>query len=256
MKVKSKPGDLWSRPIVDGYLLPKDPREIYAAGEQSHVPLLAGVNSAEGGASAILKDATPTVEHFRAAVQALYGERADAVLKAYAATNEDEVLDAARDLASDRLISYGTWTWADLATKTGGQPTYYYLYAHPRPAMRPEMGDARPGLAGGVIRDASSKSATQVAPTRGATHSSEIEYALGNLDGNAVYAWTDEDRAVSRTMQAYFANFIKSGDPNGEGLVEWPTLASGKRIVIDATCKVESTDAIRARAEVLKAVGP
>jgi para-nitrobenzyl esterase len=56
----------------------------------------------------------------------------------------------------------------------------------------------------------------------GAAHSAEIEYAMGNLDGNEVYAWTAEDRAVSRTMQGYFANFIKHGDPNGAGLPAWP----------------------------------
>ena len=46
----------------------------------------------------------------------------------------------------------------------------------------------------------------------------EIEYALGNLDSNKVYAWTGDDRKVSATMQEYFANFIKTGDPNGPGL--------------------------------------
>jgi para-nitrobenzyl esterase len=39
-----------------------------------------------------------------------------------------------------------------------------------------------------------------------------------------VYAWTAEDRAVSRQAQAYFANFIKTGNPNGSGLQQWPAL--------------------------------
>jgi para-nitrobenzyl esterase len=56
----------------------------------------------------------------------------------------------------------------------------------------------------------------------GAVHSAEIEYAMGNLDGNKVFRWTDEDRQVSRTMHAYFVNFIKHGDPNGAGLPAWP----------------------------------
>ncbi|MGH9161224.1 MAG: carboxylesterase/lipase family protein, partial [Vicinamibacteraceae bacterium] len=37
------------RPIVDGYFFPKAPAEIYAAGEQAHVPLLVGWNSEESG---------------------------------------------------------------------------------------------------------------------------------------------------------------------------------------------------------------
>jgi len=55
----------------------------------------------------------------------------------------------------------------------------------------------------------------------GASHASEIEYAMGNLAGNKVYAWTPDDYKVSETMENYFANFIKTGNPNGPGLPEW-----------------------------------
>jgi para-nitrobenzyl esterase len=54
-------------------------------------------------------------------------------------------------------------------------------------------------------------------------HSAEIEYALGTLATNTHYAWEDGDRTVSQTMQSYFANFIKTGNPNGPGLPTWPT---------------------------------
>jgi para-nitrobenzyl esterase len=47
--------------------------------------------------------------------------------------------------------------------------------------------------------------------------SAEIEYAMGNLDSNNVYAWTADDHKVSKAMQEYFANFVKTGDPNGRG---------------------------------------
>lgn len=255
LKAPGKPGDPWTKPIIDGHFLPKEPRAIYAAGEQSHVPLLAGVNSAEGGASAILKDAPPTLENYRAALARLYGEQADAAFAAYPATNEDEVLDAARDLASDRFISYGTWTWTDLATRTGGQPTYYYVFTKPRPPMRPEMGDATPGLAGGVIRGAASTKPAPL-PTRGAVHSAEIEYALGNLDGNHVYAWTADDREASRVMQAYFAAFIEKGDPNVAGLPTWPTFASGGHLILDVTPRAEPTDRLRSRYDAFATLKP
>lgn len=44
-----------------------------------------------------------------------------------------------------------------------------------------------------------------------------------SLATNHVYAWTSGDYRVSRTMEGYFANFIKTGDPNGPGLPRWPT---------------------------------
>src|SRR6185295_354236 len=102
-------------------------------------PLLVGSNSEEGGYGAVLGRETPTPENYRKALQRLYGEKAEDVFKLYPASTETEVMDSARNLASDRFISYSTWKWLDLATKTGGKPTYYYNYARPRPAMRAEM---------------------------------------------------------------------------------------------------------------------
>jgi para-nitrobenzyl esterase len=209
------------------------------------------VNSQESDFAAVLKDARPTVENYRAALNRLYPGKADVVFKLYPAADENEVKDAAQALASDRFISYSTWRWADLATQTGKRPTYYYLYAHPRPAMRPEMGNAVPGLAGGVITNATIATPSPM-PPRGAVHSAEIEYALGNLDSNKVYAWTAEDHQISKVMQNYFANFIKSGNPNGPGLPEWPELAGDERQIIDLNPRWEVVGYLRPRYEFLE----
>ena len=68
--------------------------------------------------------------------------------------------------------------------------------------------------------------ATRPVP-KGAVHSAEIEYAMGNLDGNKVYVWTPDDRKVSQVMQEFFANFVKTHNPNGAGLPQWPVLNAG-----------------------------
>jgi para-nitrobenzyl esterase len=249
LEATAKSGIPWFRPTVDGYFFPKDPPEIYAAGEQARVPLLAGSNSEEMTSAAVLGREKPTVENYRQALRRLYPDKAEEVFKLYPAANETEVLAAAQDLAGDRFISYSTWKWIDLATKTGGRPTYYYLYARPRPPMRPELGNAVPGLAGGVAR-ASQAAANQPPPSRGAVHSAEIEYAMGNLDYNQVYAWTPDDYQVSKVMQEYFSNFIKHGNPNGRGLPKWPKFDRGQRLIIDVKTRAES-DKVRARYEFL-----
>ena len=56
----------------------------------------------------------------------------------------------------------------------------------------------------------------------GAPHASEIPYCLGNLDLLPGTPWTDDDYTVSELMEAAFANFIKTGNPNGSGAPEWP----------------------------------
>jgi len=249
LETTAKPGLPRFSPTIDGYLFPKSPFEIYAAGEQARVPLLAGVNSEESGYFGVLGREKPTVENYRKALERLYPGKADEVFKLYPASNENEVMDAAQALASDRFIGYSTWKWTDLATKTGGKPTYYYLYARPRPPMRPEMGDAQPGLAGGVVSGRQA-AANPRPPARGAVHSAEIEYAMGNLDSNKVYAWTPDDYKVSKVMQEYFANFIKTGAPNGKGLAVWPKFVEGRRLVIDANTRAEA-DQARSRCEFL-----
>jgi para-nitrobenzyl esterase len=46
----------------------------------------------------------------------------------------------------------------------------------------------------------------------------EIEYAVGTLPLNKLFAWTLGDYKVSATMQGFFATFIKTGNPNVVGL--------------------------------------
>jgi para-nitrobenzyl esterase len=216
--------------VLDGYFLQKPLAEVFEAGEQAKVPLLAGSNSEEAGGRAILGSTEPTPENFAAAVKKLYGDRADLIIKAYAPKTSEEVLDAAMDLASARFISHGTWKWTELQMKTGGKPVYRYLYAHPRPKFLGN--EATPAPA-----------SDQKAPApRGAAHSAEIQYAMGNLDLDKRYAWEPADYKVSEQMQAYFVSFIKTGNPNGAGLPEWPAYSHNEkylRMRLDVVSKAE-----------------
>jgi len=232
LKVSGKFGPFRFNRTVDGYFFPKNPYDIFAAGEQAQVPLLLGWNSQEGDYHGIVGNEPPTKENFEKAIQKLYGDKAAEILKVYNPASDEEVAKVATDLAGDRFIGFSTWRWADLHTKTGKGPVYRYYYERPRPAMRPELGNATPGLAGGIQRNPDAAKKPPAPPAKGAVHSAEIEYAMGNLDNNKVFAWTEDDYKVSRIMQEYFANFIIKYDPNGAALPAWPVANSTKPVSV------------------------
>ena len=203
---------------IDGYFFPGSPVDIFTAGQQAKVPLLVGWNSEEGNYHSILGKDPATKENFETAVKKLSADHAAGLLKVYQAVTDADVQQVGTDMASDKFIGFSTWRWSDLQSQTGERPVYRYMYEHPRPAMRTTTGDAT--AAGGTAPTAEQEK-------RGAVHSSEIEYALGNLPTNLAYNWQPDDYAVSAILQDYFANFIKTGDPNGLGLPAWPAVKSG-----------------------------
>ena len=212
----------------DGYFFPKMPGKIFAAGEQAHVPLLVGWNSEENNYEAILGKEDPTVENYTKAVKHSYGDHAAEVLKYYHAASDAAVKQVATKLASDEFMGYCTWKWSDIQSKTGTKPVYRYLFCRPRPLMKSEVNSMLIGEAEGSLKKGTLAAAALAALDHGAAHSAEIEFAMGNLPGNEAFDWRPDDYKVSSIFQAYFVNFIKTGNPNGTALPIWPALKSGK----------------------------
>ncbi|HOC17531.1 MAG TPA: carboxylesterase family protein [Vicinamibacterales bacterium] len=240
LEAAGKARDIRFSTAMDGYFLAKSLPEIALAGEQAKVPLLAGSNTEEGPARAVLAGGEPTAETLAAAIRKFYGEKAESIVKAYAATTPDEVYEAAMHLASARFVSYGTWKWTELHMKTGGKPVYRYLYARVRPPYLGMPGQPPPAVPAAARGDAAGSAGPR--PPRGAAHSAEIQYAMGNLELDTRYAWEPADHEVSKTMQAYFVNFIKTGNPNGPGLPEWPAYrpeTNYQRMRIDVKSQAE-----------------
>jgi len=202
--------------VLDGYFLPKTLPEIFESKEQAMVPLLLGWNSAEIPGMAFTQGPY-TEDNYINKVKEAYPKEYEKVLELYPHGSEKEIELSATALASDRFISYSTWKWFDLHRKNSNQPVYRYLYSKLRPPLVDNS--LTSGLAGGTVEKNTDTPPEQKAV--GAPHACEIEYCMGNLHLIEDYAWTPDDYKVSKAMMTYFANFIKTGNPNSEGLPTW-----------------------------------
>lgn len=99
------------------------------------------------------------------------------------------------------------------AKKFPGATTYSYVFSHVTPSVPDDKTNP--------LRDPDLAMAW---------HSSELWYTFASLrvgESGAsnvppVRPWTEYDVKPANQMSSYLANFIKSGDPNGEGLPYWP----------------------------------
>ncbi len=207
-------------PDVDGYFLPEPVPAIFAAGKQNDVPLLAGWNHDEGSFEITSSPQKPTADSLKVTAQKEFGDKATEFLRLYPSDTDKQVLRSSQDFAGDRFIAFSTWQWMESQAKTGKQPIYRYRF---------DLGPP-PDSKG---------------PQLGAYHSAEIEYVFGQLDSKAGIAWTPDHRRLSATMQKYWADFARSGDPNGPGLPKWPEYSSGDGwsvMFLDAKSTVHKDD--------------
>jgi para-nitrobenzyl esterase len=220
-----KAGGMGYSPGIDGYFMPEKTAAIYARGEQAHIPLLAGWNSSEMGMSIAMNPQKPTPQSFREQLEKQFGERA---LQVYPASTQDETLQSAAALASDLFISYSTWKWIEEHAKTGHAPVYRYRFDRALPDPKVPL-------------------------SFGAFHADDIEYAFHTLDSKK-RDWQPEDRQTALTMATAFANFVKTGNPNGQGVPEWPEFGKTHQVMhFDGVSKA-APETDRARYEFIDSV--
>jgi|WetSurMetagenome_2_1015567.scaffolds.fasta_scaffold45165_2 para-nitrobenzyl esterase len=203
---------------IDNYFFTEQPAETYAKGEQAQVPCLIGNNSSEMIPAYILQGKPATIENLKPVVEKAFNVPADKLLPMYGINTDADIMQLpGYQLAGDIFIAYATWKWMNAQQQTCSKPIYRYIFCRPRPEM--VMKNKEAGLAGGVQDKKSDAPAAPKIP--GAIHSADIEYEMGNLSTNNVFAWNADDYAISNIFESYYANFIKTGNPNGLGLPEW-----------------------------------
>ena len=200
------------RPIVDGWFLPKRPAEIFASGEQSDVPLMAGWNKNEGFNFTLLQGEAAK-RPYPALVRDIFGAHAEEALRFYPGGTPELDSASASALGGDLTIVHSTWSWIEAQKAHGTAETFRFRF------------DRAPLTPQGWFGERSSRDA-------GAFHAGEILYVFDNLDA---FPWLidESDRALAKLASSYWVNFVNTGDPNGAALPEWPSFRQGSVMRLD-----------------------
>ena len=187
------------RPVIDGWVLPRQIIEVFDRHEQAPVPLIAGFNEGEiRTLRALLPPLPASAAQYETHVRRLYADLAPCYLAHYPTANiEESALAAARD-------AFFGWSAERLARSQTrlGQPAYLYFFAH--------------------------QYALQRALHLEAFHGSELPYEFGRI--GAPEGWPERwprppddalEQALSDAIMSYFTSFARDGVPSASAAAAW-----------------------------------
>lgn len=192
---------------VDGYILTKTPYESYKAGEHNEEALLHGFNAEEGTPFILFDQAN--LKNYETKVRAYFKDRADEILALYSPKTDDEAKTMWVDLYSSVYFTHGHYCLSRQAI-AAKEPVWEYLFAKTNGRLS-------------------------------AWHSGEEVYCYNNIPADSKL-YNESDRALADLFSDYFANFIRSGDPNGEGLPAWEESRDGTNVMLLGDEQKMSTD--------------
>ncbi|KAM3918377.1 fatty acyl-CoA hydrolase precursor, medium chain-like [Leptodactylus fuscus] len=200
---------------IDGVFFPKPVEQILAEKEANSVPFLTGVTNQEFG---WILPSTLNITGFREGMErgtaqeivknlpflGSFSGGTNLLVDEYIGDETDpaEIRNHFIDLIGDLIFVIPALKTAKYH-RDSGHPTYFYEFQH-RPSM---FKDSKPDFVK-------------------ADHGDELFFLIGGpfLTGDVLFtgSFTDEEEILSKVLMKYWANFARTGDPNGPGLVYWP----------------------------------
>ncbi|KAF6287742.1 carboxylesterase 5A [Rhinolophus ferrumequinum] len=199
-------------PVVDGFFLPDEPITLLTQKAFNPIPSIIGVNNHEcgyllpmseipqilgGSNKSLALHLIHTILHFPTQYLYLLADK-----YFHNKHSQFEIRNRFLDLLGDVFFVVPGLVTAR-CHRDAGAPVYFYEFQH-----RPQcFNDTKPAFVK-------------------ADHSDEIRFVFGGsfLTGDIVMfeGATEEEKLLSRKMMRYWANFARTGDPNGGGLPLWP----------------------------------
>ena len=189
-------------PILDGKLVVETAESAYKAGRQARVPLMIGSCSAEIGGAFVSTSST------KEELFSKFGELESEAKAAFDPEGNKEFAEIITKFNTD-------WVWGEPARMTArtfianGEPAYIFHFGYVPAAQRERA-------------------------RYGAGHGSEVPYVFKTLSERwGTTEATPEEEKLAQMMNTYWANFAKTGNPNGEDLPVWPLYNTQKEVILD-----------------------
>ena len=183
--------ELYFAPVVDGYYMPDDYRNL--AGQANQVPVMVGSTKNDGLGWV---DPPTTDEQYASDLAHLFFDLAPAVAAAYPGYGQFDFVTTTSGFTEPARFTAR-------AAQAQGLPTYRYVF------------DYFPDTARGLLW--------------GAHHDVELPYLFGSLTTEEGYG--DQDFSLSERMMDYWIAFADKGDPNPAGQAEWPVYGPEENIL-------------------------
>jgi para-nitrobenzyl esterase len=177
-------------PVIDGYVLPGAIATIFKQDKENKVSLLTGWNEDEG----LMFGPAKKAEDFKKEAEKNYGADTQTFLQYYPANTDEEAATSQLKLSRDQIFGVQNYTWANIQSSHGSK-VYVYRFTRKVPAT------------GEYVK-------------YGAFHTGEVPYAYDNLKF-VNRPWEPVDRELAGIMSSYWANFVKTGNPNEKNLPVW-----------------------------------
>jgi para-nitrobenzyl esterase len=184
---------------LDGYVFTKDSVNLMRPGAFDGIDVMIGGTSDEYTSLIGGETTTMSADNFDASMQKTYGSD---YKKVYRPTNDLEAYRMYLRSMSDNTLQKYILSAEYSKAHNNDMNVYSYYFNHTPPGRNSDF--------------------------YGSFHSSELWYTFSSLrDVGGQRYWTDADYSMANIISSYFANFIRSGNPNGNGLTKWEQCTAG-----------------------------
>lgn len=195
--------------VIDGVFLTEDYADAAKGGTLNDCSFMTGYVTGDTMLFSAFNEVA-TADDFERVAGETFGDNAAEFLTLYPVESDEDAVAQAQAYGVDSMGAL-IHANADLRAAGGEPATYSYYFTHVMPGPDAEA--------------------------HGAFHTADVPYFLGILDDERADYWGEDDRTVADTMSAYLLNFARTGDPNGDGLVEWKPDTEANSLVLDAACE-------------------